>query len=357
MIVYDRTNILSLKLRSKMQLRKLSRAEFFTRMQVTRILDPIVDAAYKQVEEESWREQLDDAPHGDPWHVSFHASQFPGDDPMACPRQALYQMMDFPPAAPFNRRSRAVMAAGKAIETELVRTWHKAGILLSAPPDAEFQTGFEHPEAWLTASTDAIILPPRWNKPVPVEIKSKYDVEIEKMLVGARGPDDNHISQIKVQLALVRLHQDELWPGLDPVTHGYIYYLSRDMPSKTAEFRVDLDERFFDVGVNTLKQWRAWFDEGLLPELNPSKRDSRYGHPNGWKWSYPPCVYCPFKKTCQLDFREGVTDLEQTIGIDRAKMIRPDYDPEAARKRVRDRWRRDRKRDKIATSTSAPEQP
>lgn len=334
-MIYDRKGVLSLQLRSAMALRKLSRQEFFTRLQIIRTIEPITQKAYREVEEDKWRNQADNSPHGHPWHVSFHASQFPGDDPMACPRQALYQMMDFPPAEPFNRRARTVMAAGKAIEVELVKTWHEAGILLSASPDAEIQTGFELPEVWLTGSVDAIIKPPNWNKPVPVEIKSKYQKVIDEMLVGARGPDPAHVSQIKVQLALTRMFQGEMWPGLDPVTHGYIYYLSRDNPANTAEFRVDYDERFFEMGIERLKRWKAYFEEDHLPVIKPSKK-----HPMGWRWSYPPCQWCNFKKTCQLDFQAGEQQLSNSVGVNRAKLVRPSYDPEVARKRVFKRWAR-----------------
>lgn len=331
-MIYDRKTILSLKVRSGVQLRKLSRAELFTRLQVTRTIEPVTVRAYQEVEAERWRSGHGNSPHGHPWHVSFHASRFPGDNPMACSRQALYGMMDFPNAEPFSRQSRTVMEAGKGIEVELVRTWHEAGILLSAPPDAKVQTGFELPEAWLTGSVDAIIKPYNWNKPVPVEIKTKYQKDIDEMLLG-RGPDDAHVSQLKVQLALVRMFQGQLWPGLDPLTHGFIYYVSRDRPSSTAEFRVDYDATFFALGVERLKQWRAFFQEDFLPVTNPSKK-----HPMGWKWSYPPCQWCAFKKTCKTDFQEGVVALSESRGVERAKLVRPDYDPVEARKRVSERW-------------------
>ena len=341
-MVYDRKTILSLKLRSPMALRKVTRAEFFTRLQVTRTLEPIVEKAYRQVEDDRWRENANNSPHGHPWHVSFHASQFPGDDPKACPRQALYQMMDLPSSGAFSRKSRVIMAIGKEMERDLVQVWHDYGILLSASPEAEIQTGFELPEAWFTGSVDAIIKPHTWNKPVPVEIKTKDRETVEQMLVGARGPDANHIAQLKAQLGFVALNQAELWPALDPVTHGYIYYMARGDKKNTgvitAEFRIDLDMDFFEMGIKRLKQWKAWFEEGFLPELDPGKRGSKFGHPNGWRWSHLPCGYCPYRKTCQLDFREGVTDLMESAGIARAKLVREDYDPEEARKRVLDRW-------------------
>jgi hypothetical protein len=337
---YDRKSILSLKLRSATHLRKLSRNELFSRLQIIRFVDPITDVAFKQVEEEIWRNQEDDSPHGNPWHVSFHASSFPGDDPMACSRAALYTMADFPSAEPFNRHGRTVMDAGKGIEVTLVRTWHKAGILLSAAPDDPVQTGFEHKEAWLTGSVDSVILPPRWNKPLPVEIKTKYQRDIDDMKLGRRGPDIRHVFQLKTQLALVALAQDsgQIWNNLDRVTHGFIYYLSRDRPSDTAEFRVDLDETFFAAGVERLKQWRQAFIDGVLPEDNPGKRESKFGHPMGWRWSYPPCNWCNHKKTCQLDFRENNQSLSKSAGVNRAKLVRPDYDFEKARQRVLDRW-------------------
>lgn len=334
-MIYDRKAVLGLKLRQSVGLKKLTRSELFSRLQLLRTVDPITNEAYREVEEEIWREQKEDSPHGHPWHVSFHASQFPGDDPMACPRQALYRMMDFPPTQPINRRLRALGAAGKAIEVELVRTWHEAGILISAAPDSPIQTGFQLPEAWLTGSVDAVLLPPRWNKPLPVEVKSKFQSVIDKMRVGAQGPDEEHVRQLKVQLALVRRNQEKLWPGLDPVTHGYIYYVSRDNPVDTAEFRVDLDEKFFETGLEVLKDWKSFFEEDRLPEINASKK-----HPMGWRWSYKPCLYCPFKKTCQLDFQAKRTTLSDSVGIDRAKLARPGYNPEVARKRVFDRWRK-----------------
>ena len=331
---YDRRTVLCLKLRGKLQLHRLTRAELFSRMQVLRVVEPITHQAYKESETAKWEGNEGNEPHGQPWHISFHASQFPGDDPMACPRQALYQMMDFAPAKPFTRKSRTTMNIGKAIEEELVRTWERAELLISASPDEPVQTNFEHPEAWLTGSVDSILKPPNWNRPLPIEIKTKGQRDLDLMRVGSKGPDPAHVTQLKTQLALVRLYQPELWPGLDSVQYGMLFYLSRNDPTCTAEFRVDFDQRFFDMGIERLKQWATWFQEGVLPSINPSKK-----HPMGWRWSYPPCVWCSFKKTCQLDHEQSCTDLTKSIGIDRTQKIRPDYDPEAARFRVLARWR------------------
>lgn len=318
-----------------LKLKKLSRLEMLERLQIKRTIDPVVAAAYRQVEEKIWRSGDGNSPHGNPWHVSFHASQFPGDDPMACGRQAMYRMMDLPNAEPFNRRARTVMAAGKAVEYELVSTLDAAGLLISASPDESIQTGFTYADAWLTGSVDCVVLLPDLNQPLPIEIKSKYQEVIEEMQLGLRKPDESHIFQLKVQLALVRDAQErgELWSDFDLVTHGYIYYLSRDRPFETAEFRVDYDKKFFEAGIERLKEWQQMFKDGVLPSENPSKK-----HPYGWRWSYPPCQWCDYKKTCKLDFEQGIKKLDDSVGISRAKLVNSDYSFDLARQRVLDRW-------------------
>lgn len=342
-MIYDRQTILGLQFNGITNLSKLTRAEFFTRLQLIRTIEPIVDQAFRISEGEILRDQLDDDPHGRPWHVSFHASQFPGNNPMACSRQSLYRMMDFPPSEPTSRKLRQTGDSGKAFETTLVDAWHRAKMLLSSA-DPENQTGFELADAWLTGSVDAVIAIPGRGKPwrpVPVETKERSAQVISEMKLG-RGPFPEHVIQVKVEIAFTRLYQElGLWLPLDefdPCTHGYIYYGSRDNPLETAEFRVDYDPKFFHAGVEKLKRWRAYFEEDLLPEDNPGKRSTIFGHPHGWRWSKAPCQWCNFKKTCQLDFRESVTQLSDSNGVNRARRIRPDYDPQAARQRVCDHW-------------------
>jgi CRISPR/Cas system-associated exonuclease Cas4 (RecB family) len=332
-VIYDRSTILSLRLRSSVQLRRLTRKEMLTRLQILRTVEPITQKAYSTALWRKHSEQTDEAPHGYPWHVSFHASQFPGDDPMACSRQSLYRMMDFVPDLPPSRLLSVTASAGKAIEVELVKTWEMAGILISAPPDSPTQTNFEIPEARFTGSVDSVILPPGWRKPLPVEVKSKFQREIDKMSVGSRGPDPAHVVQIKAQLGFVRRFQHELWPDLEPVTHGIIFYLSRDNPVYTAEYRVDYDEKFFESGVARLKEWAGLFDEDVLPSPHLGSK-----HPMGWRWSYPPCQFCPFKKICKLDHEQKIYSLTESVGVDRTQRIRPYYDPKTARERVRARW-------------------
>jgi len=351
---YNQSDIAGLKLRAMMNLQKLTRMEMLTRLQIVRRLDPITEAAYKDVELRRHREKLDDSPHGDPWHVSFHASQFPGNDPLACPRAQLYSLMDFAREAgdrkartlPFDRTSRTIMAAGKAIEIELVQTYADAGILLSAKPTEKIQTGFEWREAWLTGSVDCVIQWPATKLVVPIEIKSKYQAAIEEMLLGKRGPDIKHVYQLKTQLALIfnAMSDGKVWKDLDPPTHGYIYYLSRDKPSNTAEFRVDLDVKFFHEGISKLKRWKGWFLDDYLPEDPKGKRTTNFGHPLGnlgFKWSQLPCQWCDYKKTCQLDFRQNNQSLSASVGVERTRVHRPDYDPAKAVEEVKARWPND----------------
>src|SRR5947209_229750 len=112
-MIYSRTNILGLQLQQMMKRESLTRGEFFTRLQVIRTLEPVVDWSFRVSEEKILRERLDDSPHGDLWHRSFHASQFPGNNPMACPRESLYRMMDFPASVPTPRHLRQTGDAGK----------------------------------------------------------------------------------------------------------------------------------------------------------------------------------------------------------------------------------------------------
>lgn len=336
-MIYNTQNILSLQLRQSVNLRRLTRTEFFNRLQLIQTIEPLTAKAFEIAEEKILRDQSDDSPHGEPWHVTFHGSQFPGDDPMACPRQSLYRMMDFPDPAPMPRHLRQTADSGKAFETTLVETWALADMLLSSA-DSEKQTGFEFPEAWLTSSVDAVVRLPT-GKPAPVEVKERNAKVLQEMKLG-RGPFSDHVKQVKVQIAFVRMFQQSgSWlKDLPLCDHGYIYYGSRDWPLDVAEYRIDYDEKFFDEGIKKLMAWRAMFEEDLLPELNPQRRGSKFGHPHGWRWSYPPCQYCSFKKTCQLDFQEGNTQLSNSNGVNRARLIREGYDPEAARKRVRERW-------------------
>jgi hypothetical protein len=91
----------------------VSQREFLSRLGVVRLVDPITEDAYKHVAHHRWENDLDSSPHGQPWHTSFHASEFPGDDPKACARKALYGLMGLPAGQPIEPRGLTVMDAGK----------------------------------------------------------------------------------------------------------------------------------------------------------------------------------------------------------------------------------------------------
>ncbi len=340
---YTRQELLGLRLRAATNLRRLTRREMYSRMQLIRRLEPIIDDAFTQSLRREWRDQESDSPHGHPWHVSFHASQFPGDDPMACPRQALYRMMDIPSGSPPTRWLMNTANSGKAIEIDIVRALHRAGILISAPPEAKVQTGFEMSELMFTGSVDCVIA--QRQRPTPIEIKTKHESVVQRMKLGMKGPDDEHVKQIKTEMGFIRACQEagDLWPDMKLCDRGYIYYQARDTPFlvdgtvavvQTAEFMVDYDSRFFETGLEVLKRWKAYWDEEHLPSVNPNKR-----HPMGWRWSYLPCSYCNFKKVCKEDHLAGIDGLEESAAIEYAKSVRPSYSYNAARKRVKDRWK------------------
>jgi hypothetical protein len=344
---YDRQEILGLRLRASTGLKRLSRREFFSRLQLLQVVSPLADSSYERVMRREWRDKLNDSPHGHPWHVSFHASQFPGDDPFACPRQAMYRMMDLPSGGPTSRWLNNTAVVGKALEVDLVSVFHSAGILISAPPDAEVQTGFEIPELMLTGSVDSAVAMRK--RATPIEIKTKHENTVAKMRLGLVGPDQPHVNQLKTQMGLIRNAQEagEMWTDLKVCTNGYVYYMPRDtgfdpmMAGRvpTAEFLVEYDPVWYETGLKVLKEWVGYWEEEVL--VTSSKATKR--HPLGWRWSYPPCQFCSYKKVCQEDHKEGVEGLAESNGITFAREVNPEYDYEAARERVKKRWEKRRK--------------
>jgi len=168
---------------------------------------------------------------------------------------------------------------------------------------------------------------------------SKWQRVIDRMKIGAVGPDIKHISQLKVQIAAVRITQDQLWPGMAKCPGGFLYYASRDNPSDTAEFYVQYDQNFWEKGLAQLAEWRELFLQDKLPGDNDHKT-----HPFGWKWSYTPCLHCDFKKeVCKPDYKDKVEVLSESNGVRFAKMVygQEEYDPEAARAAVLDQWDED----------------
>lgn len=159
--------------------------ELLSHFGTIKTVDPVVSL--------SWDETLaaeaaagDQSPHGRPWHVSFHASAFPGNDKQACPRKAAYELMDIGREINTERWLNQTAEVGKAIELAQVRRLRDAGRLarsnipgLSTDPDARDengnpmpQIGFIDKEHWLTGSVDiAMTVFSTERKPHIVEVK------------------------------------------------------------------------------------------------------------------------------------------------------------------------------------------
>lgn len=361
----------------------LTRGEAWSRWGLIREIEPLTQAAYEFYE---WLEQqkssIGDAAEHE-WHLSFHGSQFPGDNEFACARKAIYTMMDLP-RAPMSRRLRGQSEAGKDIEDRIVQKYYLSGYLLSAPPPpfGKYQTVFEDREHWLTSTVDSIVVHPRQNRGRVVEIKSKSADVIEEMQRLCRGPDEKHVYQVKCQIGLAHDHgpwkvkrcynsgrlaifADASDPNslricpehgnskclrdveLKPVEDGFIQYVSRDDPNETWEFYYAHDEAFMQAGRNQLKRWKEAWLSGILPQSNFS--DKRFSHPFGWTWTKSnkcpesPCEWCDYGEICRSDHRAAVKlgrpiAIADSSGIELATELRPRYDIDLVRAALEKRW-------------------
>lgn len=354
-------------------MRRTSRRELYQRLGLLKVVDPLTTEAYERDEGRIWTGDLDSSPHGAPWHTSLHSSSFPGRDERACPRKAMYGLMNIPSPTPFNRRSRMLMDGGKNLELELVRRWGRVGYLMTADQTAgdDFQTGFVDREVWLTGSPDAIVIPKRWRRGHVVEVKGKLHDKVVAMREGKASYDVQHALQLQAYIDRAResfhltlprvvLCEEEwlLSSGivdgecrvhggesclieieLEPVRDGSIYYLSLNDPGNyNHEFFFRHDPDLIADGREQLATWRDHFVAGELPESreNDGKRNS---HPFGWKWSTLPCQYCDHKKNaCRPDHADGIRRLADSHGVAFAQSVRPGYDYETTRQAVIDRW-------------------
>jgi len=377
----------------------LSRGEFFARIGLLREIDPLLDLAFRFEEQVNAGKSDKGAAAEHDWHVSFHGSQFPGDDPKACGRQALYRMLDMPRSTGsylFSaRRLTQIADAGKDIEDRIVMRWHKAGYLLSIAPFDPFgkkqkQDMYENEDAWLTSTVDSVVLWPRSVMPIVAEVKSKYADVIKDMRMLIRGPDEKHVKQLKTQIAMVRADMEEnprsvlrchnsdrmaipmlqwtqdngkprpvienLCPAhgtkdclyaqeLVPPEYGFLYYVSRDNPIDTHEFYYEYDRKFYEAGIEKLHEWREAFINDELPQTN--FKEKRYAHPFGWLWGEQPCKWCDYGDVCRVDMKRSLEPepedrkpirLSDSEAVLEAKGIREDYDIEKVRKRVYKRW-------------------
>lgn len=343
--------------------------EMLIQLGAIRVVEPMVDTAYANVQQRRWLAQEGDDPHGLPWHVSFHASSFPGDDPQACGRLAMYGLMDVPKGGPTERWLHSTATAGKSIELDIVRHVRDDGMLVrsgqqgrSSDPDAKLvdpmsgivtdvgmpQMGFRDDAHWLTGSVDMPMLPLNYHSPFIVEVKTKHEAKIIGMARGEKSYDEKHRRQLLCSLGLAHenpdafLHPTDDSIKLDPPTDGAIYYVARDTdwpgPVKTFEFYFQYDAGFMEEGRAKLAEWRQHFLDDRLPEAVPRK--NARSHPNGpgWRWSEGACKYCPLKKACRADYDNGVTKLSESHAVALASFARPGYTHKDKRKAVLQTW-------------------
>lgn len=367
-----------LRMRADVEIPYLSHLELLGSTGGFGVMEPITEELMRERNEAEWRGDEHDSPHEQPWFTSFHASQFPGDDPDACERYLVYRMMNIPPAEPMPPWVTTTATQGKAGELDIVKSWYHGRRCLAIPegmPGGEHQLGFEDPEVWLSGSVDLPILKPFWVKPHIVEIKGKADEVLNDMREGRRRWDAAHRQQVLTSLGLANkydwgrvtvcqetwriLSADVMseWPlALDSCPdHGpecaytfvlerpdtaSLYYWSRSWPrgkpgsvlGQPVEYFFVHDEKFFQAGRAVLARARQAFLDRQLPE----RRD-------GFMWGLGACQYCSFKRECCRP-DEGrkkdptVTRLADSNALKFAKSIRPDYSFELVYDRVLERW-------------------
>lgn len=227
------------------EIEPLDRLSMYAQLALVSFMEPdteevMQERAVRQLQDEH------DSPHERPWHVSFHASQFPGDPVDACERYLVYRMMNVPASEPMPPWVTATGVVGKAGELDVAEAWYEAGRLLAVPESVDdrgdrmraavlalamgdsdlavsllesptvHQLGFRDPDHWLTGSVDLPVLKRGWRKPYIVEIKGKASEVLDEMLTGRRkdgtmaptprGPDEAHVRQIKASLGLAHEH-------------------------------------------------------------------------------------------------------------------------------------------------------
>jgi hypothetical protein len=351
--------------------------ELFARLGRITVAESALDEAVTSYAEREMRNRISDSPHGGTWHTSMHVSSFPGDDPRACERQMLYELMAFAHSEPLPQRVYAAGAAGIGIEKWSTDLLDLDGRLLSAPSSAAHGIGFEDADHWLTGSPDIVVLPKFWNRPLVIEQKGEKIERVQEMraltrsywpkharqcrgyvgmgnrisqqiwpaavvcsetwrlaLIGDPNPDTGEIDDVSF---MCRDHGEPLVPGsclvridLEPIKDGVLLYSARDNPEVRASFYFEHDEQWFAKGLAALRRVQDHYAHDCLPP-----------HPFGGKqWSAQPCGYCNHKKnTCKPDHQAGVTTLTESHGVEWSRGVFGHYDPAEVRRAVLERWR------------------
>ncbi len=311
----------------------MNREEFFLRTGLIKIhpdLEAITKKAYIDSEEKVWKDNLNDVGKR---HIttSFFASNFPA-GAKHCGRKAIYSMIDTPPKEPMSPFLRGIVEVGKSVEEQIVDRWVEAGIMLSGKEGNEKQIRFEDNETWLSGAADAILdLRPKLNSVVPVDIKSKTTKVLDEMIAGERSYDEKHYAQVQAYIFLCRKYHHEMgWNdlGLKPANSGYIFYTSREEPTKTKQFFVEANDTLINQAIENLKDWKEHYLSGTLPE-----------RPKSWRWMLEPCKWCEFKKdVCKPDDKDGIIDIEDSHAIEFSNNLRKDYDLYKTKEKVINRW-------------------
>jgi hypothetical protein len=269
--------------------------------------------------------------------TSFYASKFPGSE-KSCQRKMLYQLMNIPEVDPLSPKLRGMTEMGNAAEYYIVHRLVMAGKTVSGSGPIHYgekieQTKFEDPDTWLSGAVDLILdlRKEGYGNVLPVDIKSKDHNVIEQMRIGARGYDEKHFYQVQAYIYFCRkFHIDMGWDhmGLGMADSGMLYYVSRQDPTYVKQFFFPMDEESISRAVEAMKETKNKFFAGEIPE-----------RPKDWKWTEEPCKWCPFKReACKKDWKEGVTKLAESNGIEFAKHVNPSYDYDEIKLKVEDRW-------------------
>jgi hypothetical protein len=344
----------------------LTRLELYKELGIEfSIVEPILIAAYEREAHQEWRHGRGRPP------TSFYISSFPGDDPHACGRAAVYSLMDLPEEKPIAPRLQSIFDAGKNHELEWTRRFAASGVLLSGDETAgEEQTRFADPNVWASGACDAIILPYRWTKPHIVEIKTTAAEKVQAMRDNRESTPyshDKYVRQIKTYIGLA--HELPFAPEvtvceaswaitkemmgarwcpfhqgfdctlrtiqLDPPEDGTLIYSSRDEPLDIVSYHFSLDLDFLAAGRAKLAEWRSCYERGVLP---PHPLESQRA-----KWSVHPCRFCKYKGSgkldgCKADYTAGITNIAESHWIKSAGSIRDNYSYPAVRAAVLARW-------------------
>lgn len=341
------------------EIEPLDRLSLYAQLGLVQVMEPATEELMRERALQELRHQ-DYGPHERPWHVSFHASAFPGVLEDACERSLLYRMMDAPPVEPMPPWVTTTGTLGKAGELDIADAWFRGGRMLSIPEDEAWvpyvegavtakdikQLGFVDPDVWLTCSTDIPTLPKGWRKPYIIEAKCKASEVVLEMQTGirkdgtrastTRGPDPAHVKQLKATIGLA--HEYDwgrvcvcpncwfvLWSevferlgvrgGRHPLSDG----LARC--PRCRDYNAGLEFVLEPPTSGEIYYWnRSWprdtksfyfeFDKSFVDAgrsvLARARRAFLSGvlpeRPEHFQWSVGPCGQCSYKPSCRLDF-------------------------------------------------------